>query len=158
MITIFATHPGKRFWWLILLLPMATARFARTLASLLDNGVPMLTALDIARTITGNSVISRLIAGASEWVEQGGERGEDLSRDKAFPFLAVQMIKIGERSGELETMLKKTADLYEKEVETTVTAMTVLLEPLIILVMGFIVGFIVLSICLPIFEINQLVR
>ncbi len=137
---------------------LATARFSRILASLLDNGVPMLTALGIARTITGNSLISRLITNAANSVEQGGELGEALSRGRAFPFLAVQMIKVGEKSGKLETMLEKTADLYEKEVESSVTAMSALLEPMIILVMGVITGFIVLSICLPIFEINQLVQ
>lgn len=141
-----------------LLKKLAAARFARVLASLLANGVPMLTALSISRATAGNRVISSIISRASEDVEQGGELGVSLESARVFPILAVEMIKIGEKSGKLEKMLEKTADLYEREVESSVTAMTALLEPLIILVMGAVVGFIVLSVCLPIFEMNQLVK
>jgi len=141
-----------------LLKKLAAARFARVLASLLANGVPMLTALSISRATAGNRVISSIISRASEDVEQGGELGVSLEAARVFPILAVEMIKIGEKSGKLEKMLEKTADLYEREVESSVTAMTALLEPLIILVMGAVVGFIVLSVCLPIFEMNQLVK
>jgi len=141
-----------------LLQKLAAARFSRILGSLLENGVPMLTALDIAKTTTGNRVIIKIISEASTMVEQGGDLGQALERSRAFPHLSVQMIKVGEKSGRLETMLEKTADLYDKEVETSITAMTALLEPMIILVMGVVVGFIVLSICLPIFEMNQLVK
>jgi general secretion pathway protein F len=137
---------------------LAAARFARILASLLANGVPMLTALGISKATAGNRVISAIISRAATDVEQGGELGVSLEAERVFPPLAVEMIKIGEKSGQLEKMLEKTADLYEREVESSVTAMTALLEPLIILVMGAVVGFIVLSVCLPIFEMNQLVK
>ncbi|MDA3790115.1 MAG: type II secretion system inner membrane protein GspF [Desulfobacula sp.] len=137
---------------------LIAARFTRTLGSLLENGVPMLTALNITKSIAGNMVIYKLISKACDRVEQGGELGEILSQSNAFPYLASQMIKIGETSGEIEKMLKKTADLFEKDVQTAVTAATSLIEPLIILVMGVVVGCIILAICLPIFEINQLIQ
>ena len=90
-----------------LLKKLIAARFTRTLGSLLDNGVPMLKALNITKSIAGNRVIYDLISTACEKVEQGGELGEVLSRSKAFPYLASQMIKIGETSGEMEKMLEK---------------------------------------------------
>ncbi len=136
----------------------AIARFAGILASLLANGVPMLTALDISRNTTGNSVIKNRITSAAELVKQGGELGNALDGSKEFPSLAIQMIKVGEKSGKLELMLEKTAQLFQKETESSLIAMTALLEPIIILIMGAVVGFIVLAICLPIFEMNQLAR
>lgn len=141
-----------------LLKKISAARFSRILSSLLANGVPMMTALGISRATAGNRVISAIISRVSKQVEQGGELGVSLGAESVFPTLAVEMIKIGEKSGQLERMLEKTADLYEREVEGSVATMTALLEPLIILVMGAVVGFIVLSVCLPIFEMNQLVK
>ncbi|GAB6143968.1 type II secretion system F family protein [Desulfocicer niacini] len=141
-----------------LLKKSAAARFSRILGSLLEHGVPVLTALDIAKSIIGNRVLSAIITKAQVEVQQGGELGLALEQHRAFPVLATQMIKVGEKSGTLEKMLERTAAFYEKEVDTSLTAMTAMLEPLIILVMGVVVGFIVLSVCLPIFEMNQLVR
>jgi len=141
-----------------LLKKSAAARFSRILGSLLEHGVPVLTALDIAKSIIGNRVLSGIITKAQAEVQQGGELGLALEQHRAFPVLATQMIKVGEKSGTLEKMLERTASFYEKEVDTSLTAMTAMLEPLIILVMGVVVGFIVLSVCLPIFEMNQLVR
>ena len=135
----------------------STARFARVLGSLLENGVPMLTALDIAKTTAGNRVLLDVVEKASQDVEQGRDLGVALEKYNIFPSLAVEMIRVGEKSGKLEQMLVKTADFYEKEVTGTVTALTSLLEPMIILFMGLVVGFIVLAVCLPIFDINQLV-
>ncbi len=141
-----------------LLKKLIAARFTRTLGSLLENGVPMLTAINITKSIAGNKVMFELISKACDAVEQGKELGDVLAENKMFPTLAAQMIKIGETSGELEKMLKKTAELFEKDVQTAVTAATSLLEPLIILSMGIVVGGIILAICLPIFEINQLIQ
>jgi general secretion pathway protein F len=141
-----------------LLKKIIAARFTRTLGSLLENGVPMLTALTITKSIAGNKVIYGVISKACDSVEQGGELGEVLAQSKVFPYLASQMIKIGETSGEIEEMLEKTADLFEKDVQTTLTAATSLIEPLIILIMGVVVGCIIMAICMPIFEINQLIR
>ncbi|MCP3871734.1 MAG: type II secretion system protein GspF, partial [Desulfobacteraceae bacterium] len=142
----------------MLLQRLIAVRFSRTRGSLLVSGVPMLSALNITKSIAGNVVFFKLISNAYDTVEQGGELGEVLSSSPAFPSLASQMIRIGETSGELEKMLEKTADLFEKDVQTAVTATTALIEPLIILVMGVVVGCIILAICLPIFEINQLIQ
>ncbi len=137
---------------------IAVARFTGTLGTLLENGVSLLSALEIVQNVTGNKIIENAIIDAAKEVERGNELGSALGRNKNFPYLAVQMIKIGEQSGSLESMLKKTATVYENEIETTIIGMTSLMEPIIILIMAFVVGFIVLSICLPIFEMNQLVK
>lgn len=140
-----------------LLKKIAVARFTRTLASLLENGVTMLPALEIVKNVTGNVVISSLIEKASDEVERGQGLGVALATDEVFPDLAVQMILVGEQSGELEPMLYKIADVYENEVQASIMSMMAMLEPVMILVMAVVVLFIVLSICLPIFEMNQLV-
>ncbi len=140
-----------------LLKKVAVARFARTLASLLENGVTMLPALEIVRNVTGNVIISGLIENASDEVEKGQGLGLSLAADKVIPELAVQMVQVGEQSGELEPMLYKIADVYENEVQASIMSMMAMLEPVMILVMAVVVLFIVLSICLPIFEMNQLV-
>lgn len=136
---------------------LAVARFARTLGSLLENGISMLPALGIVKSIAGNILISDAIAEAAREVGKGQSLHAALEASCIFPHLSIQMIQVGEQSGELEAMLKKIADVYEKEVETAVMSLTSLLEPVMIIVMGGVVGFIVLSICLPIFEMNQLV-
>ncbi|MFH2093242.1 MAG: type II secretion system inner membrane protein GspF [Pseudomonadota bacterium] len=137
---------------------IAVARFARTLGALLENGVSLLDALDIVKNIAGNKLIEAAIVDARQEVEKGRELGDVLSQNKYFPYLSVQMIKVGEQSGNLESMLKKTADVYDEEIESTIIGVTSLLEPVIILMMAVVVGFIVLSICLPIFEMNQLIH
>ena len=141
----------------MLLKKIAVARFTRTLASLLENGVTMLPALEIVRNVTGNVVISSLIEKASSEVEKGQGLGLSLAADDVFPDLAVQMVQVGEQSGELESMLYKIAEVYENEVQSSIMSMMAMLEPVMILVMAVVVLFIVLSICLPIFEMNQLV-
>jgi general secretion pathway protein F len=161
------TDKGRRFFdSLSLKLPftgllarkLAAARFSRTLGSLLENGVPMMQALGIVKNIVGNGVISEAVEAAGKEVEKGKTLGNSLGAFEIFPNLCIQMIQVGEQSGELEKMLSKVAGVYEQDVESTIMRMTALLEPLMILVMGVMVGFIVLSICLPIFEMNQLVR
>nr|WP_320013323.1 type II secretion system inner membrane protein GspF [uncultured Desulfobacter sp.] len=136
---------------------LIASRFSRTLGSLLDNGVPLLTALGITKTISGNRVIAELIEKCAQTVEQGGSLGSILEKSSAFPDLAAQMIKVGEKSGEMEKMLEKLAELFERNVQTAITAATSIIEPLIILIMGLVIGFIILAVCLPIFEINQLI-
>jgi general secretion pathway protein F len=137
---------------------LAVARFSRTLGSLLENGVTMLVALDIVRNIVGNVLLADTVAQASDEVSKGKALYLALSEGQVFPMLSIQMIQVGEQSGELEKMLYKIADVFENEVETTILRLTSYLEPVMILVMGCAVGFIVLSICLPIFEMNQLIR
>ena len=137
---------------------IALARFARTLGTLLESGVPLLSALDIVRNIVNNTLIARDIDNASEEIEAGKSLAVPLGRSPWFPSIAVQMISVGEQSGELEAMLNKIADSYESDVESQIMAMTSMLEPIMILVMGLAVGFIVISILLPIFEMNQMIR
>jgi general secretion pathway protein F len=137
---------------------LAVARFAGTLGSLLKNGVSMLPSLDIAKNIAGNLLISRAVETAAKEVGQGQGLAVALSNAESFPQLSIQMIQVGEQSGELETMLNKMADVFENEAESSIMSMTSLLGPILILLMGVIVGFIVLSICMPIFEMSQLIR
>jgi general secretion pathway protein F len=137
---------------------LAAARFARTLGSLLENGVSMLQALGIVRNIVGNVHIANAVDEAAKNVGKGQGLGDSLGVSDVFPSLCIQMIQVGEQSGELERLLDKVATVFENEVESSIMRMTSRLEPMMILVMGVIVGFIVLSICLPIFEMNQLVR
>ncbi|MBU4219934.1 MAG: type II secretion system inner membrane protein GspF [Actinobacteria bacterium] len=136
---------------------LAVARFSRTLGSLLENGVPMLHALKIVKNIVGNIIISDAVEVAAKEVEGGQGLGMVLAESRVFPNLFTQMVLVGEQSGELEKMLKKAADVYENEIEISVMNITSMLEPVMILIMGIIVAFIVVSICLPIFEMNQLV-
>ena len=157
-----------RFWFdrMVLSIPvmgnsakkLAVARFSRTLGSLLENGVSMLVALDIVKNIAGNILISEAIETGAIEVGKGQGLGAALSGRGIFPQLSIQMIQVGEQSGELEKMLTKIADVFENEVETSILRLTSYLEPVMILVMGMCVLFIVLSICLPIFEMNQLIK
>ena len=142
----------------ILVKKLNVARFSRTLGSLLENGVSMLIALDIVKNIAGNVLISKAVGTAAQDVGKGQALWAALNESKIFPQLSIQMIQVGEQSGQLEKMLNKIADVFEKEVETSILRLTSYLEPIMILVMGCVVGFIVLSICLPIFEMNQLIR
>ncbi|MBW2603134.1 MAG: type II secretion system inner membrane protein GspF [Deltaproteobacteria bacterium] len=137
---------------------IAVARFSRTLGSLLENGVPLLSALEIVKNIVDNALISDAIEEASKEVGKGQGLGPALAGSKIFPDLTIQMIQVGEQSGKLEAMLDKIADVFEDEVENSIMSMTSLIEPVMILIMAVIVGFIVLSICLPIFEMSTLVR
>ena len=137
---------------------LAVARFTRTLGSLLENGVSMLIALDIVKNIAGNVLISEAVEKSAQEVGKGQALWAALNDSQVFPQLSIQMIQVGEQSGELEAMLNKIADVFEKEVENSVMRLTSYLEPVMILVMGCVVGFIVLSICLPIFEMNQLIK
>ncbi len=169
---VFAIHRAKKtekgrylFDKILLFMPglslltkkLSISRFSRTLGSLLENGVSMLPALEIAKNTAENVLISDNVEEAAEEVGKGQPLATALAAKNIFPLLSIQMIQVGEQSGKLEEMLTKVADVFESEVESTVMRMTTMLEPLMILVMGVIVGFIVLSICLPIFEMNQLV-
>ena len=137
---------------------MAMARFGRTLGSLLRSGVPLLSALEIVRNIVSNTMIAAAIDDAMEQIEAGRGLATPLAQSRWFPPIAVQMISVGEQSGELENMLNRIADIYERETESQINAMTSMLEPAMIVIMGLTVGFIVISILLPIFEMNQMIR
>ncbi|MFH1241689.1 MAG: type II secretion system inner membrane protein GspF [Pseudomonadota bacterium] len=137
---------------------IALARLGRTLGSLLQNGVPLLSALQIVRNIINNTLIASALDSAMEEIQAGKGLATSLGKSRWFPPMAIQMISVGEQSGELEDMLGKVGDVYEREAESKIMAMTSLLEPVMILVMGLAVGFIVISILLPIFEMNQMIR
>ncbi|MEK7374084.1 MAG: type II secretion system inner membrane protein GspF [Thermodesulfobacteriota bacterium] len=137
---------------------IAVARFSRTLGTLIQSGVPLLSALEIAKNVVDSIVIADEIRRAAKDVEEGASLSTPLSRSGFFPPMAVEMISVGEQSGNMETMLFRIADAYETEVEANILVLTSLLEPAMILLMGAAVGFIVVSVLLPIFEMNQLVR
>ena len=141
-----------------IILQGAVARFARTLATLLQGGLPILNSLDIVKTVVNNQLLAQAIEETKLAVREGEGIAPSLKTSGLFPSMVTHMIATGEASGNLEKMLVKVADAYEAEVETKVTALTSILEPVIILAMGLVVGFIVISILLPIFEMNQLVR
>lgn len=142
----------------VLVRKMAVARFSRTLGSLLENGVVLLSALEIVKNVVGNVLLADAVAAAAREVGKGQGLGNSLAASRVFPDLPIQMITVGEQSGQLEAMLYKVADVYENQVQASILRMTSLLEPVMILLMGVVVGFIVLAICLPIFEMNTLIR
>jgi general secretion pathway protein F len=161
------TEAGHRFWdsvrlkapvWGSVNLKIAIARFSRTLATLLQSGVPLLAAMEIVRNVVNNIVIGETIERAAKDVEEGQSLAAPLTASGLFPPMVTEMIAVGEQSGSLEKMLNRIAVAYETEAQSDIMVMTSLLEPLMILAMGLIVGFIVVSILLPIFEMNQLVR
>jgi len=133
------------------------ARFASTLGSLLGSGVGLMTSMKIVRTLVNNVHVSEVIDEAIIQIQKGQNMADSLSSSVWFPPMFVQMIAVGEQSGSLEGMLKKVAKAYEREVETSIVAMTSLIEPIMIVAMGAAVGFVVLSILLPIFEMNQMI-
>jgi type IV pilus assembly protein PilC len=133
----------------------SVARFCRTFGSLTRAGVPILTSLEIVRDTAGNKVVSNAIEASREEVQSGGMISVAIDRSKVFPNMAIQMMMIGEETGELDTMLMKVADFYEDEVEQAVHAMTSMLEPLMIVVIGGMVGSILLSMYLPMFKVFE---
>ena len=141
-----------------LLKKVALARFARTLSTLLSAGIPLLQCLDIVKHVVSNAVVARAIDEARDSIREGQGIAPPLQRSGIFPSMIVHMVAVGEKSGELEQMLGKAADAYDREVESSVVSVTSILEPIMILVGGAVTLFIVMAILLPIFELNQLVR
>lgn len=137
---------------------IAVARFTRTLGTLLSSGVPILDALEIVAASSGNVVIEKAIMTARARISEGRNLSEPLLETKAFPPMVVQMIGVGEQTGALDTMLNKIADFYEEEVDVAVAALTSLLEPLMMVVLGGICGVILIAMYLPIFEIAGKVK
>ena len=133
----------------------AVARFSRTFGSLTRSGVPILTALEIVRDTAGNQVIANAVDASRRDIQQGGMISTALQKEQVFPIMAIQMISIGEETGELDQMLMKVADFYEDEVEQAVKALTSILEPIMIVVLGGMVGTILLSMYLPMFKVFE---
>jgi len=135
---------------------VAISRFARTLSTMLASGVQLLHALDIVRTLLGNVILEEVVTTARDNIREGEGIAPALKRSGEFPALVTHMVAVGERSGQLESMLINVADAYDREVNTAIGRMTAALEPLMIVVMGGSVGFIIFSVMQPIMMLNEL--
>jgi type IV pilus assembly protein PilC len=133
----------------------SVARFCRVFGTLTRSGVPILNALDIVRDTSGNQVIANAVEATKQEIQQGGLISVAMQNEQVFPGLAIQMISVGEETGELDSMLMKVADFYEDEVEQTVKALTSILEPVMIIVIGGMVGTILVSMYLPMFKVFE---
>jgi general secretion pathway protein F len=136
---------------------IAITRFAKTLATMLSSGVPLLRALEIVKAILGNTVLQKVIEDARASIQEGESIAAPLKRSGEFPPIVTHMIAVGERSGQLEQMLEEVAHAYDLEVDMKMSRLTTLLEPLMILLMGGSVAFVVFSILMPIMEMNEFV-
>jgi type IV pilus assembly protein PilC len=134
------------------------ARFTRTLGSLLNSGVAVLEALKISGDVLKNEVFKKEIADASEKVENGASLGETLKNSKIFPVIVPQMISIGEQTGSLDKILEKLTTFYQKEVDQTVKNLSSLLEPMIMIIIGFGVGFIVIAVITPMYSMMSVIN
>ena len=129
-----------------------TSRFTRTLSTLLSSGIPLLQALDVVSRVVGNKVVGNGLQSAQEDIRKGVPMSRTIRDMGIFPPMVYSMIKIGEESGALDDILYKTADFYDEEVETSMQKMTTMLEPILIVFMAVIIGFIVISIAMPMFD------
>ncbi len=136
-----------------LLRKVAVARFCRTLGTLVSSGVPILEGMDITARTAGNMVVHNAILKAKDAVEQGRSISAPLAETKVFPPMVVQMVGVGEATGALDAMLSKVADFFEDEVDNAVANLTSLMEPIMIAILGGIIGFIVIAMYLPIFNL-----
>ncbi len=158
------TARGKQFYdRLIFKVPIfgkiaklvAISRFTRTLGTLIGSGIPLLEALEIGEAVVGNSVYVQTLTNVRENVREGTSLATPLRESGVFPPLVTRMIAVGEQTGEMEEMLVKIGDMYDLQVETYVSTLTSLLEPVMILIIGAIIGFIVFAILLPIFDLTS---
>jgi general secretion pathway protein F len=133
------------------------ARLSRTLGTLLTNGVPLLGALSIARNVLSNTVLRKALGDAAREVKTGGGLAQNLTRDRHFPRLALQMIKVGEETGQLDEMLMKVSDTYDIEVRNTIDRLLAVFTPVVTLLLAVLIGTIVLSVLVAILSINDLV-
>jgi len=162
---LYRTEKGRMtFDRLILRIPLfgdlikkvAISRFSRTLATLLQTGVPILESLDIVGKTCGNRVLENVVHNVKNNVREGESISAPLAKSALFPSMVTRMISIGEKSGQLEKMLSKVAEFYDEQVDTIVSGLTSIIEPLIIGFLGIVVGFIVISLFLPIITITQI--
>jgi type IV pilus assembly protein PilC len=163
----YGTTRGKRFWhWLSLHFPaigpamrkIAVARFTRTMGTLLSSGVPILDALSVVSKTAGNVLIETALRDVAEKITQGRTMAEPLAETKIFPSMVVQMIAVGEQTGALDAMLSKIADFYEDEVDVAVSGLTALMEPVMMVGIGGMVGFMLIAMYMPIFDIAGAVK
>jgi general secretion pathway protein F len=137
---------------------LAISRWSRTLETLLNAGIPLYQALEISQGVVGNRIFSQAIATVRERIQEGETMTYALREIGLFPPMVLEMAAVGEKTGELGKMLGKTAQTFEREVETDLRSLISLLEPMMILIMGLGVGFIAVSILLPILELSQVIR
>jgi general secretion pathway protein F len=134
------------------------ARFAHTISTMMSGGMTLLAALDMSRGVTGSALVDDSLTEAGEAVRQGEQLAPNLAASGLFNPMVVDMIGVGERSGEIEHMLERSAEALDEEVRSNVETMAGLLEPIMILAMAGVVLFVVLAVLLPVFEMNQMVR
>jgi type IV pilus assembly protein PilC len=163
----YRTRRGKRFWhWLMLNFPaigpamrkIAVARFTRTMGTLLSSGVPILDALQVVAKTAGNVLIETALQSVAAQITEGRTMAEPLMETKIFPSMVVQMISVGEQTGALDVMLNKIADFYEEEVDVAVSGLTALMEPVMMVGIGGMVGFMLIAMYMPIFDIAGAVK
>jgi type IV pilus assembly protein PilC len=135
----------------------AIAKFARTLGTLIKSGVPIMDALETVAKTAGNLVVERAVNRARDSVREGKTLTQPLKESKVFPPMVTQMINVGEETGALDTMLSKISDFYEEEVDTAVDGLTSIIEPILIVFLGGTIGFIVVAMFMPMFEMGNLV-
>ncbi len=141
----------------ILLRKIAVARFTRTLGTMLSSGVPILDGLEVVAATAGNAVVEQAIRNARLAISEGRSVAEPLAETNVFPTMVTQMIAVGEATGALDTMLGKISDFYDEEVDTAVGSLTSLLEPLLILFLGVTIGFLLVAMYMPIFQLADVV-
>jgi type IV pilus assembly protein PilC len=140
------------------LLKSSIARFTRTLGTLLESGVAILDALDITANTSGNRVIQDGILEVKRGIERGTTIAEPLKKSGVFPGMVVQMVGVGEKTGDLDKMLNKIADFYEEEVDVAISALASIIEPVMICIMGVLVGGMVVAMYLPIFNLANAIK
>ncbi len=141
----------------MLIRKVSTAKFSRTLGTLIASGVPLIEAMDICARTAGNKIVEIAILNSIEAIKEGETIAAPLARENVFPPMVIQMIDVGESAGALDAMLSKIADFYDEEVDTAVDGLTALLEPMLMVFLGIIVGFIVVAMYLPIFKMGETV-
>ncbi len=141
----------------MLIRKVSTAKFSRTLGTLVSSGVPLIEGMDICARTAGNKIVEIAILNSIEAIKEGETIAAPLARENVFPAMVIQMIDVGESAGALDQMLSKIADFYDEEVDTAVDALTALLEPILMVFLGIVVGFIVVAMYLPIFKMGETV-
>jgi type IV pilus assembly protein PilC len=137
---------------------VAMSRMSRTLGTMLRSGVPVLQSLEITRETTGNRIVAEALEDVEDAVRKGESLARPLQRHKVMPPMVVQMLAVGEETGNVDTMLEKVADFYDSEVDATVDALTSLIEPILIVTLGGVVGGILISLYLPMFKLVDLIK
>ena len=161
----YATKAGRRFVdakmlqlpvFGILLKKVAVAKFTRTLGTLVKSGVPIMQALETVAATAGNTIIEEAVMATRESIREGGRLADPLRKSGVFPNMVTSMISVGEETGALDIMLAKIAEFYDQEVDTAVKGLTSMIEPIVICVMGVVIGTIVIAMFMPMFGMGEL--